>query len=94
MDPAESKQICAPRRTQRQSLNLNGENDTSELTYESWSGVQKESVQYSYRGNSKLSDRDDVYEKLQRRSTHSPGRSPSTRLRPTSILVRSAWEPW
>jgi hypothetical protein len=50
----------------KSTLDLKGDNDTSDLIYEQWNGIQRESQQYSYRGNTKLSDRKDIYAKLEK----------------------------
>ncbi len=46
-------------------LDLSAVNDTSDLTFEAWSGVQKESQQYAYRTKSiRLSGRQLIYDRL------------------------------
>ncbi len=63
MDPT-AKNRFVTQKNAAAVLDLKGENDTSDLIYEQWSGVQRESQHYSYRGNTKLSDRQDIYEQL------------------------------
>jgi hypothetical protein len=65
MDPTWVGKVLRPKRL-KSTLDLTGDNDTSELIYERWNGIQRESQQYSYRGNTTLSDRKDIYEKLEK----------------------------
>lgn len=63
LSPFAVNRVIGPKRVSA-TLDLKGDNDTSDLVYQEWSGIQRESQQYSYRGNSKLVPRQDIYDQL------------------------------
>lgn len=65
LDPVSNRKIVGPKKIAG-TLNLTGENDTSGLIYEEWNGIQRKSQHYSYRGDTTLSKRKVIYEKLQK----------------------------
>ena len=61
----QKKTDIVPQGKSRSWLNLNSENDTSDLVYESWNGgVQKSSQHYSYQSSIKLEKRSTAFKKL------------------------------
>jgi hypothetical protein len=64
-------------------LDLKQKNDTSELTYEYWQGVQKKSDDYSFRDRAaKMASRADVFKKLQMDEHPFGQTSPATTIAP------------
>ncbi len=63
IDPVSPSNVLPPQKVAGQ-LDLKSDNDNSELIYDNWSGVHKESQVYSYRSTTNLSKRGDVYQRL------------------------------
>ena len=80
LDPADSNKILLPAKVASR-LQLKVDNDTSVLLYEPWSGVQKESSNYSFRSKS-LPNRGKIYKELQKQ------KHPFAQTVPKSELAR------